>query len=157
MIVCRLHTPSLSHFIDNRTEPKTTLSLRQCFALLKAIEDLQTVTSRIYKQCEECFRATLAAFEGRGASAAPRELLKKSISSLTSAGSFSLVGSSMLDSKTSDAFGSRASFQPEDTNSRGWDWRKGLAKEAQGQDVLRILRLGLAKDIARHWVTDEAA
>ena len=44
-----------------------------------------------------------------------------------------------------------------DDVKRGWDWRKGLEKDAKGEDVLRILRLGLAKDIAKHWVTSAGA
>lgn len=142
---------------DSFAEPKSVWSLRQCFAVLKAIEDLQTVTPRVYAQCEECFRAAIAAFEGRSAPAAPRELLKKSMSSMTSAGSFSLVGSSMLESRTTEGSSSRALGRPEEVKRRGWDWRKGLARDAKGEDVLRILRLGLAKDIARHWITDEAS
>ena len=156
LIVCDIFDRRGFTSADSSAEPKSILSLRQCFAVLKAIEDLQTVTSRVYAQCEECFRAATAAFEGRSAPAAPRELLKKSMSSMTSAGSFSLVGSSMLDSRTTEGSGSRALIKPEEGKRRGWDWRKGLAKDARGDDVLRILRLGLAKDIARHWIADEA-
>lgn len=79
------------------------------------------------------------------------------MSSMTSAGSFSLVGSSMLDSRTTEGSSSRALVKPEEVKRRGWDWRKGLARDAKGEDVLRILRLGLAKDIARHWIMDEAS
>ena len=129
------------------------LSLPQCFALLKAIEDLQTVTSRVYAQCEACFRSTLDAYQGRRAPASSRELLKKTMSSMSS--SFSLVGSSMLDSESSnDINSSRALMKSEEDGNRGWDWRKGLAAGAKGEDVLRILRLGLAKDIARHWISE---
>lgn len=78
------------------------------------------------------------------------------MSSMTSAGSFSLVGSSMLDSASSAASGSKALIKPGNEERRGWDWRKGLEKEAKGEDVLRILRLGLARDIARHWVEEGA-
>lgn len=35
---------------------------------------------------------------------------------------------------------------------RGWDWRHDLEREAKGDDVLRMLRLGLAKEISRAWV-----
>ena len=35
---------------------------------------------------------------------------------------------------------------------RGWDWRKGLRRDAKGEEVLRVLRLGLARDVARVWV-----
>lgn len=129
------------------------LSLPQSFALLKAIEDLQTVTSRVYLQCEECFRSTLDAYQGRRAPAPSRELLKKTMSSMSS--SFSLVGSSMLNSETSNGTGSsRALVKPQEEKKRGWDWRKGLAEDAKGEDVLRILRLGLANEIARHWISE---
>jgi len=146
------------HDLTFSTEPKSLLSLPQCFVLLKAIEDLQTVTPRVYSKCEDCFRSTLAAFQGRGAPASPRELLKKTMSSMTSAGSFSLVGSSMLESEPSGGMnGSRALIRPEEEEKRGWDWRKGLGEDVKGEDVLRILRLGLAKDIAKHWITSAGA
>lgn len=36
---------------------------------------------------------------------------------------------------------------------RGWDWRKGMVgRDASGEDVLRILRLGLAREISRAWI-----
>ncbi len=35
---------------------------------------------------------------------------------------------------------------------RGWDWRKGIGMEGKADDVLRILRLGLAKELARGWI-----
>ena len=63
----------------------------------------------------------------------------------------------MLDSASSAASGSRALIKPGKEERRGWDWRRGLEKDAKGKDVPRILRLGLAKDIARHWVMDEGA
>ena len=40
---------------------------------------------------------------------------------------------------------------------RGWDWRTGMKKGATGQDLLSMLRLGLAKEIARVWIEDEEA
>ena len=61
----------------------------------------------------------------------------------------------MLDSEASnDMSSSRALKKSEEDEKRGWDWRKGLAEKAKGEDVLRILRLGLAKDIARHWISE---
>lgn len=137
-----------------RAESKMLLPLPQCFALLKAIEDLQNVTSRVYAQCEEFFRSTLAACEGRVAPASPRNLFKKTMSSMTSASSFSLVGSSMIQSGSSDMSNSRALVKSGKDEKRGWDWRTGLGDGAKGEDVLRILRLGLAKDIAKHWMSE---
>lgn len=39
-----------------------------------------------------------------------------------------------------------------DEGKRGWDWRMGFGTEVRGDDVLAILRLGLAKEVARAWV-----
>lgn len=41
----------------SRTHP--ILSVSQQFTILSAIEDLETVTPRVYAQCEECVQATL--------------------------------------------------------------------------------------------------
>ena len=61
----------------------------------------------------------------------------------------------MLESESSNGMGgSRALIKSQEEEKRGWDWRKGLAEGAKGTDVLRILRLGLAKDIARHWISE---
>lgn len=38
---------------------------------------------------------------------------------------------------------------------RGWDWRKGMGPNSTGDDALRILRLGLARDISRGWLEGE--
>ena len=42
-----------------------------------------------------------------------------------------------------------------DTEQRGWDWRLEVKEGTTGDDVLRILRLGLAKEVARAWVDGE--
>jgi hypothetical protein len=121
--------------------------------LLEAVEDLETVHARIYGQCEECLQSTLAAANGSRQLAAPRELLKKSISSLTASSAFSLVGSSMLDDETgTDEMRSRKDKSQCEKGGRGWDWRVGFPNGAKGRDVLAILRLGLARDVARAWI-----
>ena len=38
---------------------------------------------------------------------------------------------------------------------RGWDWRCGFPKNSNWEDVVRVLRLGIAKEIGRAWVEDE--
>lgn len=38
---------------------------------------------------------------------------------------------------------------------RGWDWRTGLKADVKGEDVLGILRLELAKEVARGWLDGE--
>lgn len=147
-------------FVD---QPQRVLSLPQCFALLKAIEDLQTVTPRVYGQCEECFRSTLAAAHGTQQAPSPRDMLRKTVSSMTSSSGFSLVGSSMLESESSIAeTGSGSGVMVNTPNDgrkggdgvkRGWDWRRGMVgRDASGEDVLRMLRLGLAREISRAWI-----
>ena len=42
-----------------------------------------------------------------------------------------------------------------DDTKRAWDWRKGFKKDAEGQDVIRILRLGIAEEIGRAWIEGE--
>lgn len=32
---------------------------------------------------------------------------------------------------------------------RGWDWRAGLPESAKGEDILRMLRLGLARGLSQ--------
>lgn len=158
------------------------LNVAQQSAILSAIEDLETVTRRVYAQCEECFRSTLVHYHRyeRGADSedasasqsfalppSPRALLKKSVSNLTASSSFSLIGSEMLDPQgrsgggsgsgggleSSSAFASGVLvLRPGETNlagiKRGWDWRAGLPEDAKAEDVLRILRLGLAKGMS---------
>ncbi|KAI4100979.1 MAG: hypothetical protein LQ339_005300 [Xanthoria mediterranea] len=143
------------------------LSLSQCLDLLKAVEDLQTVTSRVYEQCEECFRCTVANVQPQQKRPDAREMLKKSISNMTSSSSaFSLIESTMMGSDTRESTGSEgvmvnmvaksnAAIAQVDEGRRGWDWRKRLSPDTTGADLLRMLRLGLAKDIARAWVEGE--
>lgn len=144
-------------------EPSPILTVSQQFTILSAIEDLETVTPRVYAQCEECFRSTLLSASPTGSIAAPpspRALLKKSVSAL-SASTFSIIGSDMLESaRTRSASGSGPMStgssgvlvpRPADKDAgaaRGWDWRAGLPEGTKGEDVLRMLRLGLARGLS---------
>lgn len=151
-------------------QPKRELSLSQCVDLLKAIEDLQTATSRVYEQCKECFRCTLT-------NGHPRQhrnrldvkgMLKTSISNTTASSSsaFSLIENSMMDSETRESTGSEGvmvdmvecpggAVPRRNDIRRGWDWRKGVSADASGAELLRMMRLGLARDMARAWVEGE--
>ena len=124
-------------------------------ALVKAIEDLQAAPDWVDSQCEDFLRSTLASYHENTSPSSPPQLLK-AISSMTSGSSFSLVGSSMLKSQTSDGINSDQSLvKSQEIMKRGWDWRAGMARHAKGEDVLKILRLGLARDIAKHWIEDD--
>jgi hypothetical protein len=149
------------------SDPSPLLSLSQQSTILSAVEDLETVTPRVFAQCEECFRSTIMRYHSERAAASgslmasqsftrppsPRALLKKSVSSLTASSSFSLIGSEMLDSQAHSGSGSASGvLVPHPTSDavvqRGWDWRAGLPEDTKGEDVLKILRLGLAKGLS---------
>ncbi|KAI9682158.1 MAG: hypothetical protein M1817_000212 [Caeruleum heppii] len=142
----------------NRPEDERVLSLDQIYTLLKVIEDLQSVPTPVYSQCEEFVQSALAASNDPRSSGAT---LKKTLSSMT-ASSGSVLGRSMLESFTmTDSMESGGSGVlvkrkdgTDDNKKRGWDWRGGLVKGAKGEDVLRILRLGLAKELATAWVEE---
>lgn len=89
----------------------------------------------------------------------------------SSVGSFSLVGSSVLESQTrgsndamdidiGDSDPSQALTRTEKDNGsgdgiqRGWDWRANVQRGAKGEDVIRLLRLGLAEEIAGLWIRE---
>ncbi|KAI9778940.1 MAG: hypothetical protein M1835_004806 [Candelina submexicana] len=148
-------------FVD---QPKPILNLSQTFSLLKAIEDLQTAPSRVYGICNACFNSSLASYHGMQTPASPRAMLKKSLSSMTSSSGFSfeMLGSgqsSFKESRGKDSGGRRSIGSSGvlvggdgKEVKRGWDWRKGITREGKAEDVLRILRVGLAKELARGWI-----
>lgn len=159
-------------------ESNPILTPSQQLTILSAVEDLESVTSRVYAQCEECFRSTLIAYNhsstttGSGSRTtsdpyvlppSPRALLKKSVSATTASSNFSLIGNDMLESaRTRSQSGSGSGLasagssgvlvpRPGDKDGayeRGWDWRKELGEETRGEDILRMLRLGLARGLS---------
>jgi hypothetical protein len=124
--------------------------------LLKAVEDLETVDPSVFSRCDKIFRA--AAAEPNRPASSPRELLRKSVSSLTTSSGFSMVGSSMWKSQILDpqdgAGGSAESsgVLVKKPVRRGWDWRRGLRKDDTAESLLRVLRLALAQEMARSWL-----
>ncbi|RHZ67279.1 hypothetical protein CDV55_105349 [Aspergillus turcosus] len=159
-------------FIDQNTP---VLSISQQFTILSAIEDLETVTPRVYAQCEECFRSTLIEYHsserassgGRSSAESyvlppsPRALLKKSVSSLTASSTFSFIGSDMIESARNRTMSGSGSVtgsgvlvpRPGDgaqtgSHERGWDWRAALPEDIKGEEVLKMLRLGLARGLS---------
>lgn len=131
-----------------RTEPSPILTIQEQFTILSAIEDLETVTPRVFAQCEECFRSTLLSTSNTNGTASPHAVLKKSVSSL-SASTFSLLGSSdLLSAPTSVSTSGVLVSRPGEERERGWDWRVGLSAEMTGKDVLALLRVGLARGLS---------
>ena len=135
-------------------EPKCLVTLPQAFNLLKAIEDLQTVTPRIYSQCEALFNSAIQAERGsQGPS--PRAPLKKSTSMITSSSGFSMIGSSMLGNQGHGRMAESSEVMAKTDIKRGWDWRKNLPKKVTGKYILQVLRQGLGREIAKGWLDRE--
>ncbi|RFU29359.1 hypothetical protein B7463_g6952, partial [Scytalidium lignicola] len=126
-------------------QPHSTLKISQIETLLKSIEDIQTVGSRVYTACDVFFNAVIASTPGLKGST-PHDMLRKSTSNISGASSFSLVESSMVASQLKQSMSGSLSIG---NVKRGWDWRSGLTANTSSADILRVLRLGLAKDLAR--------
>ncbi|KAG6027817.1 hypothetical protein E4U41_000828 [Claviceps citrina] len=122
-------------------------SLDQIEIVLKAVEDLQTVGSRVYDSCDTFLELVLASGQGLKGST-PADLMQKSTASL-SGSSYVLSGSLMLASHVQRSRLGEGKMTP-----RGWDWRKGWQASSKGEDVLRRLRLGLSRDLATLWLED---
>ncbi|KAL9621371.1 MAG: hypothetical protein Q9160_004131 [Pyrenula sp. 1 TL-2023] len=127
------------------------------YDLLAAIEDLSTVSSRVWTACEECFNATMRNYVRGSKPPSPHAMLKKSVSSGASSSnfSFSLMGSEMAGSgNTGQGGGARSvgssgvlvrreSSEPsggvggeagagEVEVERGWDWREIVTRDIGG-------------------------
>jgi hypothetical protein len=124
----------------------SVLTSQQIDTLLKAVEDIQSVPSYVYAVCKEFFDIVMNSAQGLKGST-PMDLLKKSTSSM-SGSSYAMTGSSMLASQFQKSIRGSGVLSKEKVH-RGWDWRTGLTAGITSQDVLKILRYGLAHDVAR--------
>jgi hypothetical protein len=129
-----------------------TIAVSHINILLKAIEDLQAVGPRVYSACTEFLQTVIASGQGLKGSS-PTDMLRKSTSTTSGTSSFSLIGSSMLASQLKQSMGSSGVLVKGNVK-RGWDWRHGISASTTGDDVLRILRLGLAKDLAKAFLME---
>ncbi|OAL35357.1 hypothetical protein AYO20_05408 [Fonsecaea nubica] len=151
-------------------EKKRIFTTEQIYALLAAIEDLSTVSERVYGATEECLAAAIREYHG-SRPPSPRAVLKKSMSNGSGSGfSYSLMGSEMLGrSMTTDMTsasgsevlvrgpkGQKAKGKEADVpKERGWDWRDQFSGEdVRGQDIVKALRTGLAEELS-HAELDE--
>lgn len=122
------------------------ITLSQIDILMKAIEDIQTVGRKVYETCDGFFKLVLKSAQGLKGSS-PQDLMAQSTSSL-SGSSYIMTGSSVLMNHLHKSISAGGKVH------RGWDWRKAWLATTKGDDVLRKLRLGLAKDLAALWLED---
>lgn len=132
-----------SVFVD---QSPPVINLDQIDTLLKAIEDIQTVGSRVYDASDEFFKLVLASGTGKGST--PSDLLSQSTSSL--GGSFMMTGSSMMASQLHRSVANSGVLKG--PAKRAWDWRTGVLSASSSADVLKKIRLGLTKDLANLWL-----
>ena len=136
------------------TTDKQILTPNEMYALLAAIEDLETVNARVYDATEECFQASLRNYHG-SLPPSPHAMLKKSMSSGTNSNfSFSMMGSEMLASSKESvgqtSVGSAVLVGGGKSDaSRAWDWRSSFkGDDVTGRDVLQYLRSSIAKELS---------
>ncbi|KAI0833160.1 hypothetical protein F5Y06DRAFT_183542 [Hypoxylon sp. FL0890] len=122
------------------------ITLDQIDTLLKAIEDIQTVGSRVYDASDEFFKLVLTSGHGKGST--PADLLKQSTSSL--GGSFMMTGSSMIASQLHQSVVRSGVIKG--PIKRAWDWRSNVFSGSSSSDVLKQIRLGLTRDLANLWL-----
>ena len=140
--------------LTSSTNDKQILTPDEMYALLAAIEDLETVNARVYDATEECFQASLRNYHG-SLPPSPHAMLKKSMSSGTNSNfSFSMMGSEMLASSRESvgqtSVGSAVMVGDGKSDaSRGWDWRLSFkGDDVAGSDVLQYLRSAIAKELS---------
>lgn len=133
-------------------QPDFAITPSQIDTLLKAVEDVQTVGPRIYSACTEVLQTVIASGQGLKGSS-PTDMLRKSTSNVSGTSSFSMVGSSMLASQLKQSMSS-SGVLVKGNIKRGWDWRHGISAGTSGDELLKILRLGLAKSLANAWLME---
>lgn len=160
-------------------QSQRTFTLLQAFTVLKAVEDLEAVGSRIFEQCEAVLRSALANYHDGSLPPSlsptkqqePRSLQRSGTSGSGMTGSqFSLLdassgfGSQEIGVSPASSGSellvrarpaSRGKLKEGAVSAKGWDWRVGFKRDSKGKDVLSVLRLALAKEVADGWMEEE--
>ena len=133
-------------------QEKRTFTKPQVFTLMRVVEDFDTAPGRIRHGAVELVQASMNAYRGSSSSTKLKKGKSKSdVSSMSGSGlsgsSWDMVlSSNMLQSQESEKGGEIA---------RDWDWRKGLDAVAgarvESKEILMLLRVALAQEIARGW------
>jgi hypothetical protein len=142
------------NYRSSHDDSAPAISLPQIETLLKAVEDLQAVGPRVYNACDEFLQLVLASAPGGLKGSTPADLLRGSTTK-NPFGSLMLSGSSMLASQLQKSIGAGSAGIGKLQNvRRAWDWRTKLLAGANGEDVIRRIRLGVAKDLAGLWLAE---
>ncbi|KAI7341942.1 hypothetical protein KC354_g16740 [Hortaea werneckii] len=151
-------------------QPKRVFTKEQVFGLLRVVEDFATAPSRIRENAESLMLAAVSAYRDHddgvvaGAGGAGNKL-KKSRQTLKQSAfggsSYDLLASSIMpggaqQQKTKGDGSKGAQNSTASPIQRSWDWRRGLdglggGVDAGGKEVLGLLRMALAQEVARGW------
>ncbi|KAL2758002.1 hypothetical protein ACRALDRAFT_2098225 [Sodiomyces alcalophilus JCM 7366] len=138
------------------SEAAAVITLDQMDTLLKAVEDIETVSSTVFNAADEFFNLVLASAQGLKGST-PHDLMRRKntggAGNSSGSGAYMLSGSTMLASQLHRSVSGGLS-RAGGAAKRGWDWRSGMTAGATSRDVLRILRLGLSKDLSKLWLAE---
>lgn len=155
--------PLLGESLVFLNTPARTLSLQHLYTLLAAVEDFETAGGLVRAQCEEVLRTALGGdadvkSKGKQGGSQSQSALAGSLYSLINSADFSASSSVMAGGGSAEGSGvlvkggNREGSAPE---QRGWDWRAGFPKGAGGKELVRVLRLQVAREVARCFAEGE--
>lgn len=148
-------------------QPNRLFAKDQVFALLRVVEDFATAPSRIRENAESLMLASVSAYRDHddgmvAAAGGAGNKLKKSKQSLKQSAfggsSYDLLASSIMPGGAAQQKMKGDGKGPQNSGpiQRSWDWRRGLdglggGVDAGGKEVLGLLRMALAQEVARGW------
>ncbi|KAK5132175.1 hypothetical protein LTR08_000332 [Meristemomyces frigidus] len=135
-------------------QAKRNFTREQVFTLMRVVEDFSTAPSRIRENAESLLQASVSAYRDGGGKGS----LRKSRSGADLGKSDEGLGGSSYDMLASSVMGQareEAGKGKVVELKRGWDWRRGLdgigGVEVGGREVVMLLRVALAQEVARGW------
>ncbi|KAK5719118.1 hypothetical protein LTR15_007641 [Elasticomyces elasticus] len=124
-------------------EGKRVFSKEQVFVLMRIVEDFETVGSRVRENGAALLDASLASYRESGSGGGMGRMRKSG--SGFGGSSWDMLAESTMVVPSAEGMGKV---------ERGWDWRKGvdeLGVEAGGKEVVAMVRVALAREVARGW------
>ncbi|KAH0356527.1 hypothetical protein KCU81_g565, partial [Aureobasidium melanogenum] len=145
-------------------QTKQILKTPHLLTLIRAIEDLETITPGIYAQNSAVFNAAINTYLSNSntpnivTSQSSTPDLSKSIAGLKQSVSWNMVNSSgsIASEQNGNGSDSSAGGMGGIQVKRAWDWRVGAVymkgKSVKPEDVMRVLRCQVAIEMGKVWV-----
>lgn len=145
--------PLLAEALPLLQDSPHLFSKAQLVSILRAIEDLQSVSSRIFEKTNLVFEAAMSELY-TGKAIEPQDLAK-SLRMGQSNPDLAASSYGMVNSRGSIESERLANSDNVELGGRAWDWRRALSmtlgKTGNGADILRILRIAVAQCFGRGW------